>query len=657
MPYPQFRQHKVITAIGSLLLVLLLTLAGIIAFSEPLARRLVETQVEKRLGRELVIEGLVDIKWHWDHTAVRAEKIRLANPPGYSDPDMVTLESLELTFKPAKLLTGKWEFGDITLDQLIVVLERQSEDDANWDFPALENDDNGAETRHDIPLIDQLRLKDGKISFQDAVRGLSLNLKLDTVVGDGGEEEGGMSSKQGLHITGTGSIQRQDFELEASGASLETLRDSSQAYPLYLKVVMGDTEVSIDGTFEDPIKLTGIDAALKISGSNMADLFYITSIPLPPTTAYTFAGQLRKENDIWSSKDFALTVGESDLSGDLSYDTSSERSFFEANLLSKVLDGRDLGGFIGLDPAAESLTDKERAEQDRDPNAKIIPHVPLALERLRETDLVVTLKADEINTANLPFKGMQAQFDLRDGQLKIDPLTVVLADGTIEGIVKIDAQHDVPPMRIDLSMRNLRLGRFFDDTRFAATTEGAFGGTIELAGTGASLAEVLATSNGSMTLIMSGGSISRLLIETSELDIARMVPLFFGDDKATRIRCGVIDFDVTDGTLTSDTFVFDTQRSTLYGVMNIDMKKELINAVLEAEPKVASPLSAQMPLIVSGTLKNPAVALDAQEGFKRGAAAVALGVLLTPFAAILAFVETGEGEDANCAALINEAKK
>lgn len=630
---------------------------SIIIFSEPLVRWVVETQGESRLGRELKIEGDLDINWRWNYTAVHAEKIRLANAPDYAEQDMVTLAVLDLTFKPAKLLIGKLEFGEITLDQLKVMLERRSIDEANWHFPALgkKDEDNAAiaEDRHEIPLIDQLHLKDGKIIFRDAVGNLNLDLELDSVIGDGGEEESGTDSSQGFQITGTGSIQEQNFELEASGASLETLRDTSQEYPLYLKIVMGDTEASIDGTFQDPIKLTGINAALKISGSNMADLFYVTTIPLPPTPAYTFEGQLHKENDTWSSKDFVINVGESDLSGDLSFDTGGERGFFQANLISKVLDSRDLGGFIGLDPSEEA----DRAEEEEpDPNAKLIPDVPLALERLRATDLDVTLKANEINAPSLPFKGMEVRFNLRDGQLTLDPFNVVLADGTIDGTIDINGQEDVPPMKINLNLKNLRLGRFFDGTRFAETTEGTFGGRMALTGTGASLADVLATSNGEMTIIMSGGTISRLLIEATELDIARMIPLFFGEDKSTRIRCGVVDFKVADGTLTSDVFIFDTKKSTLFGDMNIDMKEELLNAVLEAKPKDESPLSAQTPLIVSGTLKNPSVGLDAEKGLKRGAAAVALGTLLTPFAAILAFVEDGDGKDANCGALINKAK-
>lgn len=652
-----FRQHKTFTAVGILAAALLLVLLGIIIFSEPLLRWLVVDQGEKRLGREIELENL-DINWRWTYTAVHAENIRIANAPDYPEPDMMTIDVLDLTFNPLKLLVGKLEFGEITLDKLNLLLHKKSQDDTNWNLAALEqNNDEAtlAENRHQIPLIEQLQLKDGKVIYRDAVRGLNLDLDLNSVIGEGRDEESGMSSGNGFEITGTGSVQEQNFEIEVAGDSLETLRDTTREFPLSLKIIMGDTRLSLEGTFEDPIKLTGVDATLKISGSNMADLYFLTAIPLPPTTPYTFNGTLQKEGDVWSSTDFAMVVGASDLSGDLSFDTGEERGFFQADLVSNVLDSRDLGGFIGLDPAAQDPFPDDESEEHQDPDGKIIPDVPLALDRLRATDLDVTLKADEINAPNVPFKGLKVRFNLRDGHLTLDPLIIALADGTIEGVIDIKGQEDVPPMKIDLNIKNIRLGRFFDGTRFADTTEGVFGGTVALAGTGASLADVLARSNGEMTIIMADGTISRLLIEASELDLAGVIPLFFGSDKSTHIRCGVIDFEVTNGILTSKIFVFDTENSTLLGDMNIDMRDEQINATLEAEPKDGSPLSAQTPLIVSGTLKNPSMGFDAKKGLARGAAAVALGALLTPFAAILAFVNTGDGEDSNCSALINEA--
>jgi uncharacterized protein involved in outer membrane biogenesis len=390
----------------------------------------------------------------------------------------------------------------------------------------------------------------------------------------------------------------------------------------------------------------------------MADLFYLTAIPLPPTPPYTLKGQLTKTGTVWAYKKFDGKVGGSDLSGNLSYDIGRERGFLKADLVSNVMDSRDLGGFIGLSPAGENAApEQKQAAAEKKSSPKLIPDVPLKLERLRATDLDVSLKAEKIDAPTLPFKGMDVRFDLRDGLLKLNLLNVVLADGTIDGLIEVDANKDVPPMKMNLNFRKLSLGQFFADTRFEKTTAGFFGGKAQLSGVGASLADVLATSNGELTLIMSGGKISLLLIEASDLDIAQLLPRLFGEDKSTGIRCGVLDFDVKDGFLKSKTVVLDTNDSLLMGDVGVDMKQEVINVKLDAKPKDSSMFSAQIPITVSGQLKTPSIGLDKEKAGKKGAAAVLLGSLLTPLAAIIPFIEKGDAKNADCRALIGQAGK
>ena len=362
---------------------------------------------------------------------------------------------------------------------------------------------------------------------------------------------------------------------------------------------------------------------------------------------------------MWGYREFTGEVGGSDLSGNLSYDIGGARGFLRADLLSNVLDSADLGGFIGLPPPLDdekATPEQKRAAAEKEASPRLIPDVPLHVERLRATDLDVKLNAKKINAPNVPFKGMEVRFNLRDGQLTLDPLKVILADGTLDGVINIDARPDIPPMKAQLNLRNLSLGRFFDNTRFANTTKGFFGGKVALAGTGASLADVLATSNGELALIMSGGQISRLLIEASDIDIGEALPLFLGKDKSTNIRCGVLDFAVRDGMLKSKTLVLDTGDSLLVGRADINLKEEKINARLDAKPKDQSLLSARIPITLSGDLKSPSIGLDPERTGARSAAAIALGTLLTPFAALLAFVERGDAENVDCHALIAATK-
>jgi hypothetical protein len=62
------------------------------------------------------------------------------------------------------------------------------------------------------------------------------------------------------------------------------------------------------------------------------------------------------------------------------------------------------------------------------------------------------------------------------------------------------------------------------------------------------------------------------------------------------------------------------------------------------------------PVLIRGTLKHPSIVLEARNSLVQAGEAVALGVLLTPLAAVLAFVDPGLAKDADCAALLSEAK-
>lgn len=74
-------------------------------------------------------------------------------------------------------------------------------------------------------------------------------------------------------------------------------------------------------------------------------------------------------------------------------------------------------------------------------------------------------------------------------------------------------------------------------------------------------------------------------------------------------------------------------------------------------PRRPSLLSARTPVIIRGTLKEPAPRPEVTKLAAKGAASVALGALLTPVAAILPWVELGLTQDSPCRALLDAATK
>lgn len=606
------------------------------------AGRKLSTGLSTHLGRRLSIEGPLRIDWDWNAPRIHATNLRIANVPRASPPDMVEIDEIDFTVKIWKLLRGRLELPDISILRPHIFLIEEDEAHKNWDFPALSGANIAAkaalpQSRSNVPVIDSLRIQEGKVSYKNIPRKVDLDLDMDTAKGKN-------AANQLFAFKGSGTLEGQALNITAQGGSLQLLRDTHKPFPLNLTLSIGATRFSTDGTFIDPVQLEGLNANLHLSGKNLADLFYLMHIPFPPTPAYDLQGHLDKEGKKWTFSPFTGRVGHSDLSGSVVYDTSGKLPLLKGALASNRLDVADLGGLIGLSPERKGAP----------PNGRILPDTPLDLKRLRAGDMDLTLKAEKLNAPGWPLNDMNTHIVLKNGLLTLNPLHFGVAEGKAEGSLVLDGRKDIPGVEMNIALRELSLKPFFEGSKFAAFSEGHFGGRLDLAGTGASLATILGDSNGHIIITTAGGKISLLLVEAVNLNIAKMLPLFFGKDKTTAIRCGLGDFSVNDGLLTSRIFVLDTEHTKLKGDARISLKDETINAAIEARPKDLSLLSLQSRILVKGKLHSPTVTIDPIPTGIRGAAAAALAVIAPP-AAILPFIEPGSGNDADCAALFLHA--
>ncbi|MDD5580969.1 MAG: AsmA family protein [Methylobacter sp.] len=651
------RLSSVLRWIGIILLALFLAGFAVIFFMPgDWLRNMAGTKASALLGREFAIDGDVNIDWDWTTPKVSLHKVRIANMPESKEPNMVAIDEIDFQIKIWKLLSAELNLPSLNFVKPKIILEKFTAAKKNWDFPLLSGANLASkavlpEDRFNFPIIGLLSIDKGKLVYRDNPKKLSLTLDIDTAKGGTGPQA------DSYKLSGQGTLQDKPFNIQAKGGSLDMLRNNTVPYPLALSIKMGSTSIGIEGTFVDPVQMTGIDAGLNMQGNNLADLFYLTGIPLPPTPPYKLSGHLQKQNTVWEFQKFKGQVGDSDLSGDLSYDIKSERGFVKANLVSHLLDMKDLSGFIGATPSKGTLSPEQKAQAERDKsNPRLLPDVPIDLTRLRAADMEVRLKANKINAPDWPINNLDIGFNLKKGVLRLEPFNFGVANGTIGGSLILDGRKNVPQIQTDLQIKRLSLKQFFTDPKFESLSAGHFGGRLKVKGNGRSLADVLATSDGQITLMMSGGKISLLIIEGAGLDIGQATPLLLGKDKSTDIRCAIGDFKVDNGLLNSDIFVFDTTDSNIEGTARINLKDETLNVKVEAHPKDFSIGSARTPITVTGRLKNPAIGLDPKELAARTAGAVVLGAFLTPLAAIIPFIELGLGEDSDCRELIQQAR-
>jgi uncharacterized protein involved in outer membrane biogenesis len=593
---------------------------------------------------------------------VIAERITVGNPDDFpADSTMASIERLAVRVDVMKLLSGDIDLPEIVVDKPVARLEPGKSGRRNWEglgvaSPAPVSSDPQA-VPSAPPRIGQLIINDGAVRLKDPRLKADLNLKLRTAPG----AKGGPPR---VMVEGTGSYAGAPTRIAGEAGSLLSLEESHVRYPVNMRWEVGPTHVRLDGTVDDPLHFEGLQGTLEMSGPDLAQLYPLTGIPIPPSPPFALNGRVAFANKVVRFHDFHGTLGSSDLNGDLAVDIAGAKPRLDGDLNSKQIVFADLAGFVGGTPGkpdAPNATVARKAAATTDKaSARSLPDIPLSLEKLNAIDAHVRYRGHRLQADYLPLDDITADLRLDNGRLRLTPLNFGIGQGgAIQLTLDIDGR--AKPVRVDgdAQFRNIDLKRVMAQTKLFEGA-GTIGGRAVLHGTGDSVARVVESGDGSLAVVMSGGEISALLIEIAGLDVTEALGFATGiktKPKDTHnIRCMVIDADLKSGVLGTKALVFDTSDTNILGRAKIDFHNEALEARIEPHPKDVTILSFRTPINVAGTLKHPTIRPDPLWTGGRIAASVLLGVLATPLAALIPTIDLGLGEDANCGALIAEAR-
>jgi uncharacterized protein involved in outer membrane biogenesis len=157
-----------------------------------------------------------------------------------------------------------------------------------------------------------------------------------------------------------------------------------------------------------------------------------------------------------------------------------------------------------------------------------------------------------------------------------------------------------------------------------------------------------------MGLLTGRGQFSNILLEFLGLDGGEVIRLFVRGDHQVQLRCAAAAFEVKQGALEAKTLLFDTSDTVVHGSGGASFADESIDLVLRPEPKDMSILSVRTPLHIGGSFAQPKVRPEGGSLATRGVLALGLAAI-NPLLALAATIETGPGQDADCAQSLKEA--
>jgi AsmA protein len=253
--------------------------------------------VKRATGRELTLKGDITLKpslW----PTIQVQDVAFSNPPGFSRPQMASLQGLELQLALIPLLSSRIQIASLVLIHPDILLETDAAGHPNWQMtpevspttpagtqsPAKST--NGTRTEVSVASI---RIQDGTIAYRDGRTAKVTTLGLPNL------EATAASPDSPLHIDADALFNGTAFSLTGETGSLSRLQDpaATSPWPVKLTLTVGTAKLSADGSLTQP--LLGKGYILDVSGT-VPDATVLTPLlqgyKPPPLHDVTFAAKV-----------------------------------------------------------------------------------------------------------------------------------------------------------------------------------------------------------------------------------------------------------------------------------------------------------------------------------------------------------------------------
>ena len=579
-------------------------------------------------GRVVHVEGELRTQLLSLHPSLSADRVSIENPswlpPGLTAKigHVELLLAWHLALPPLSIERLELQHADLHL-------LRDAHGRANWQLRE-EGPGSGP------PLIRSLAMPGARVQLHDARRHLEFN---------GVVSAGDMSTSAPhppLRIEGSGTLNGRTATFVIDGQPLTEARRGSP-YHFSLQARSATTRLSGHGVLEQPFDFRALRGSFEALGPSMKDLYFLVGIKLPDTAPFRLSGQLAWSGKRFTYSNLAATAGESALVGSLTVDSSGKRPQLRGELSAERLRVSDLG------PRAAG---RAPAEGDSD---SLLPSTPFSVAGLKRTDSHVRFQARTLLVGRESLHDVELTLSIEHGVLSIDPFRASLAGGSANGHARFDASEETPQGALDLTVRDLRLEDLLANPGADSGWSGLLSGRAQLAGQGDSAYAMAASAQGTLIAVIPHGATRTALAAGASLDLTAALGALSKAGKETAIRCGVASFEVQDGVLSARTLLLDTDQALITGSGEVHLDTQQLNLTLRGEPKHPG-LALRAPVTLRGSLKHPMASIAKGGVVAQSGAAVALGVLLSPLASVLAFVSPGLAHDADCEPLVSQAQ-
>ena len=600
--------------LGLLVLVVAVTGYFVLTFDPETYKPQIVAAVKQATGRDLEIKGKIGLAWSLSPT-IEASDVTLSNPSGFSRPDMAAIGKVDLQLALIPLLGKRIEIVRLILSKPDVRLETDAKGRPNWIFtpqtaPAPATQSGAAPTGGGASgamavAIKDIRIENGVFTYRNGKTGETNTLTAKQIV----LQEASLEAP--LHATAAIAVDGTDVAIVADTGSLGHLTGAiGGLWTVKLGVTVAGAKIGIDGGIADPLTRAGLDLSVTAIVPDLAVLGVALKQDLPPLKALTFAGKLSGDPRKFSFHDVKMTSSAGDLAGDLAV-TMGLPIGLTGTLKSEKLD-LDILSAPATPPGAKPASGPGAPAAPAAPAAPksnwLISDQKLPFGQLQtvNTDLWIAMSA--LHVGGLDYKAIQAHVLLKDGMLTLDPASADLPQGHLALTLSADAGKTAPPVHLTLRAPGIALAPLLASLHEPAYIAGNLEVIADLRGAGESLHAIAASLDGTLTLVVPGGTIDTKRIGGSAAGVMQVLNPKAGSG-ANALRCLVVRFDFAQGVGTARALTLGSAVLNVEGGGTVNLADETLALLLRSRASVVG-TTVSVPVNVFGSLAAPQTKVD-----------------------------------------------
>ena len=422
--------------------------------------------------------------------------------------------------------------------------------------------------------------------------------------------------QKAVQINLDGLLEKSKINIKITGAPAIDYTQKELKTPLILAVKTNNTNLTFKTQISQSMNVDNLGFNMIFSGKTLNDLNQLTQMDLPPIGPYKLQGYFAKKAKGYQIKNLLLTVKESQLRGDLFFDTQAKPPFLKVDLNSKQIqiNNFDVGDWTPstktVDKASQTKTQQEQ-ELNKEKNRAISKKL-LSYETLSRFDVDTRLVVENVMSGKDSLGYGAASLDLEKARLnlKLAELKVPGGDASADFTYHPSDEKSLD-IALQLNVNNFDYGIMARRIDSESKVGGRLNIDIDLASNNAKdLNSLLVNGQGLLDFTWTPKAMDADLFEMWAINIMSTLLKSADKESSSKVNCVVARLVFDAGMMREKVIFADTTKMRMAGTAEANFKERTIEVKIAPTAKKAQFFSLATPVGVKGHFDDFGVSVN-----------------------------------------------